>query len=44
MTGLKLVEAIAAERSRQTDKYDPLLVALGRAMAPHPLDAPDREG
>ncbi len=33
-TGRKLIEAIAVERSRQTDKYDPLLVALGRAMAP----------
>ncbi len=25
LTGQKLVEAIAAERSRQTDKYDPLI-------------------
>ncbi len=31
--GRKLIEAIAAERSRQTDKYDPL-IALGRAIAP----------
>ena len=25
MTGRKLIESIAAERSRQTDKYDPLI-------------------
>ncbi len=32
-TGRKLIEAIAAERSRQTDKYDPL-IANTRAIAP----------
>ncbi len=31
--GQRLIEAIAAERSRQTDRYDPL-IALGRAIVP----------